>query len=92
MKKLLATILLFIAFAVSCHAQKDTLNKKVKDTVATGDTPLLSYNDLQLFKDKVLGDIPLKYAEPVINSLMSMIQQRAAEYAAKKKVQAKSNK
>lgn len=92
MKKLLTLIILSIAFTVSCHAQKDSLNKKVQDTVAVETTPLLSYNDINLLFEKVLLDMPLRYAGPIRDALITLLSQREVEYNAKKKLQKKQNK
>lgn len=89
MKKVLALILTVFIFAISVHAQKDTVSKQPVDTAATETTPLLSIQDIQLVVEKILADQPMRYSEPVRNALYSLLNQRAKEYADLKKLQAK---
>lgn len=86
MKKLLFILLATFIF---CAASGQTVNNKPPvDTVATDATPLISYNDLKPLLES-LGDVPMKYAEPIRAALINLIQQRAQEYAQKKKLEQK---
>lgn len=83
--------ILLLAFALMTvllsHATViDTTAKPLVDTAATETTPLLSYQDVM----NILGEQPMKCAEPAKAAFIAVIQQRANEYYQRKKAEYKA--
>jgi hypothetical protein len=81
-------LLLVLGIAFSAQAQKagnpapaDTA--KVQIMPPTDSTGLLNYNDFKELLDKILGDIPAKYSNPISQFLQQRFQERAQQYLQK---------
>lgn len=86
MKKIIASLLL-VAFCSYCQAQAPTFVKPDKDTatIATQNTPLLTPADYGEFVEKILQEVPLKYADIIRQWWIQRITDRAKEFQAVRK-------
>jgi hypothetical protein len=84
MKRIILVIAV-LTLSITCFSQTGKSVKEPVDTAATQQTPLLTYQDWIDFNQKIVGDLPNKYAQVIIEYFEQRFALRAREYADKKK-------